>query len=149
MGCLQARGGCLRRDWCGEKRGRDAAGFARTYTLCPRRGAGNQTRVLLACAPSAVGCALVVLTIIRGRKGVGEPPSFYVCVLIRERQVAPLFLFAPAGKTRPKMPGLLGSSQQDANVAATLGIIAPGFHVLGVADGLSVEKDRSADSSLF
>ena len=48
-----------------------------------------------------------------------------------------------------KMPGLLGSSQQDANVAATLGIFAPATHVLGVADGLSVEKDRSADSSLF
>lgn len=48
-----------------------------------------------------------------------------------------------------KNAGLLGSSQQDANVAATLGIFAPGTHVLGVADGLSVEKDRSADSGLF
>ena len=149
MGCLQARGGCLWRDWCGEKCGRDAPGFARTYTLCPRRGTGNQTRVLLACAPSAAGCALAVLTVIWGRRGVGEPPFLLRLRFNSGEASSPPFLFAPAGKTRPKMPGLLGSSQQDANVAATLGIFAPGTHVLGVADGLSVEKDRSADSSLF
>ena len=84
-----------------------------------------------------------------GPQGLGEPP-FLLRLRFNSGGASSPSIFVRANwENAAKNAGLLGSSQQDANVAATLGIFAPGTHVLGVADGLSVEKDRWADSVLF